>query len=93
MTNAQTNTLVFKNEAGDYFLVPQATLEQGRIPAEHRAEVERLIAAAGAGGDDVQGHALPVAIWFAGVVLEGVVIGYAAARQGTLRGLDPRYRQ
>ena len=58
MTMAQTGTLVFKNEAGDYFLLPQETLEQGRVPEEHKAEVEQAIAAAegGAGGDDVQGH-------------------------------------
>ncbi|MGH2598397.1 MAG: hypothetical protein ACRDJ9_03315 [Dehalococcoidia bacterium] len=91
MTNEQTSTLVFKDQAGEYYLLPQATLERGRVPAEHKAEVERVLAEVE--GDDVQGHALPAAIWFAGVILEGVVIGYAAARQGTLRGLDPKYRQ
>ena len=51
MTNAQTTTLVFKNDAGSYFLLPQETLEQGRVPDEQQAAVERLIAEA----DDVAG--------------------------------------
>ncbi|MGH2585603.1 MAG: hypothetical protein ACRDJE_11875 [Dehalococcoidia bacterium] len=60
MTSEQTSVLVFKNEAGDYFLVPQATLEQGRVPAERTAELERLSAkgAEGGNGEDVQGFAL-----------------------------------
>lgn len=56
MTNAQTATLVFKNAAGDYFLVPQATLEQGRVPAERKPEVEHLLAEAK--GEDVSGYFL-----------------------------------
>lgn len=59
MTNAQTGTLVLQDGAGDYFLVPQETLEQGRVPGEHKAEVERLVAEAaqgGADGEDVQGY-------------------------------------
>jgi hypothetical protein len=58
MTNEQTNALVLKDAAGSYFLVPQAVLEQGRVPAEHTAELEQLIAAGGPDGDDVQGHRL-----------------------------------
>ena len=54
MTNAPTSTLVFKNEAGDYFLLPQEILEQGRVPEEHKAEIEQAIAAAQA--DDVSGY-------------------------------------
>ena len=58
MTNEQTGTLVFKDQAGEYYLLPQATLERGRVSAEHKAEVERLISEQ---HDDVQGHffALP----------------------------------
>lgn len=56
MTNEQTSTLVFKDQAGEYYLLPQATLEQGRVPEERKAEVERLVAEAE--GDDVSGHLL-----------------------------------
>ncbi len=80
MTNAQTNTLVFKNDAGDYFLLPQEAFEQGRVPEEHKAELERLIAERGAGGDDVQGYWLP--LLFAGVVLVGAAAGYGGVRFG-----------
>jgi hypothetical protein len=58
MTDVQTGTLVLKDATGSYFLVPQAVLEQGRVPAEHTAELEQLIAAGGPDGDDVQGHRL-----------------------------------
>jgi hypothetical protein len=43
MTNAEMNTLVLKDTAGQYCLVPLATIEQGRVLEEHKAEVERLI--------------------------------------------------
>jgi hypothetical protein len=64
MTDEQTMTLVLKNQAGDYFLMPQKTLELRHVPAEHTAEVERAIAAArsGAGGDDVAGQLYGLAI-------------------------------
>jgi hypothetical protein len=42
MTQAQTNALVVKDSTGNLYLVAQETLEQGRIPEEHRAEVERM---------------------------------------------------
>lgn len=64
MTESQTSTLVFKDQAGDYFLVPRATVEQGRVPDERKAEVERLIAETGGGvsdnDDDVRGHGGPL---------------------------------
>ncbi|MGH2588166.1 MAG: hypothetical protein ACRDJE_24880 [Dehalococcoidia bacterium] len=53
MTDEQTLSLVLKDEAGNYFLVPQELLEQGRVPEEHTAEIERLIAEQ----QDVQGYA------------------------------------
>jgi hypothetical protein len=91
MTNAQAGTLVFKNAAGDYFLVPQEVLEQGRVPAEHRAEVEQAIAAAqdGAGEDDVQGHILPLIFGLAAIA--GMTGGFVATWEatkptGTLKG-------
>ena len=37
MTNAQTNVVVLKAEVGGYLLLPQETLEQGRVPEEHTA--------------------------------------------------------
>jgi len=53
MTTEQTGTLVFKDEAGDYFLVAKETLERARVPAEHKAEVERLLTEPGA---DLSGY-------------------------------------
>jgi hypothetical protein len=52
MTNTQSNTLVLKDQAGEYYLLPQETLERGRIPEEHKVEVEHLIAEQ----QDVQGY-------------------------------------
>ena len=79
MTDAQTSTLVFKNEAGDYFLLPQETLERGRVPEEHKAEIEQLITAQGGiDGEDVQGYWLP--LLFAAVTLVGVSSGYGGVR-------------
>jgi hypothetical protein len=48
MTTEQTGTLVLKDEAGHYFLVAQETLERARVPAEHKAELERLLTEPGA---------------------------------------------
>jgi hypothetical protein len=60
MTNEQMRTLVLKDAAGNYFLVSQETVEQGRVPEEHRAAVERLVAEARSGqggeGADTQGY-------------------------------------
>lgn len=80
MTNPQNTTLVLKDQAGSYFLVSQETLERGRVPEQHTAEVERLIATAGQGGvdgDDVHGHH-PVAIGIAVacVLYTGFDLGY-----------------
>ncbi|MGH2585464.1 MAG: hypothetical protein ACRDJE_11170 [Dehalococcoidia bacterium] len=74
MSDAQTGTLVLKDTAGNYFLVPQETLEQGRVPAEHTAEIEQAIAAAqgGAGGNDVEGYLALFAVAF--------VVGFTATR-------------
>ncbi|MGH2584153.1 MAG: hypothetical protein ACRDJE_04505 [Dehalococcoidia bacterium] len=72
MTNAETRTLVFKNEAGDYFLLPQEMLEQGRVPAEQTAEVERFIAEQA--DEDVQGQSL-----WGSFVLVASAVGNTAA--------------
>ena len=79
MTNAQTGTLVFKDSAGDYFLLPQETLEQGRVPTEHTAKLERLIEERGAGGDDVQGYYANL-LWGLGFVI--------ADKMGLFDGVD-----
>lgn len=81
MSNAQANTLVLKDEAGTYYLLSQETLEQGRVPAEHTAELERHMTATaqgGTGGADTEGYVAPVV---AGVIVAGAVrlgfdIGY-----------------
>ncbi|MGH2604555.1 MAG: hypothetical protein ACRDJ9_34845 [Dehalococcoidia bacterium] len=54
MTDTQIGMLVLQDNTGDYFLLPQTTLEQGRVPAEHKAAVERLLGEAK--GGDVSGH-------------------------------------
>jgi hypothetical protein len=55
MTTEQMDTLIFKDRAGEYYVLPQAVLEQGRVPEEYKAEVERLVAEAEA--NDTTGHA------------------------------------
>jgi hypothetical protein len=84
----KTPLLVLKNGAGDYFLVPQEVLERGRVPAEHKADVERLMAEAST--DDVAGH-----VWWFGVgmvtgaaVQGAVIVAIATYETGTLKGLD-----
>ncbi|MGH2584381.1 MAG: hypothetical protein ACRDJE_05650 [Dehalococcoidia bacterium] len=58
MTTEQATVLVLKDQSGDYFLLPEALLEQGRVPAEHTVEVEQLIA----DSDDVSGHIIALAV-------------------------------
>jgi hypothetical protein len=50
MMNIESDTLIVGDAAGDYFLVPRAVLEQGRVPEERRAEIERLLADADTAG-------------------------------------------
>lgn len=83
MTNPETGTVVFTDQAGGYFVLPWETLEQGRVPAEQTAEVERLIAEQ----DDTKGH-----FWqliFLGSALIGfgaeVIIGYGDTGFGRSR--------
>lgn len=60
MTTTRGNTLVFKDQARDYYLLPRETLAQGRVPAERTAEVERLVAeTTAAERDDTQGYFIP----------------------------------
>ncbi|MGH2588825.1 MAG: hypothetical protein ACRDJE_28205 [Dehalococcoidia bacterium] len=87
MTTEQTGTLVLKDSTGSYYLVSQEMLEQIRVPAEHTAEIEEMIAAAqsDAGGDDVQGHH-PIAVGVAAfaIVYWSASMGYYVTRY--LRG-------
>jgi hypothetical protein len=54
MPDTQTATLVLKDQAGEYYLLPLETLAQCRISAEDTGEVERVLAEAEA--DDVAGY-------------------------------------
>lgn len=68
--NTEIGTLVLKDQAGDYILLSEATLEECRVPEEHKAQIEQLIS----GQHDVQGylwHALftPLAVLTVGGVL------------------------
>ena len=78
MTTDQTTTLVLKDQAGDYYLVPQELLERGRVPQEQTAEVERLIAEQ----PDVQGYGGPlvfltVCVAIADAAMIGIGLGGA----------------
>jgi hypothetical protein len=74
MESTEQATLIFKDQAGEYYVLPQALLERGRIPAEAKAELEAQVPALweiGTAGDDTQGHAAPV-------VAGALVVGGAA---------------
>lgn len=79
MTNEQAITLVFKDQAGEYYLVSQATLEQGRVPAERKAEIEQVIAEQ---QEDVQGYILPLLYGVA------MTVGFAAGYFGTKAAVE-----
>ncbi len=86
MTSEQTNVLMFKNEAGDYFAVPQETFERGRVPEERKAEVERLLSEAER--DDTTGHAGFLAGVFTGALGMGLLmVGVVADGMGYDLGL------
>jgi hypothetical protein len=81
MSDEQIDALVFKDQAGEYFIVARETLERGRVPAEGRAEVERLIAEAEGArsndGDDAQGYIWPL-IWAAEIAIgAAIIIGWS----------------
>jgi hypothetical protein len=44
MENTEQNALVLKDSAGTYYLVPLATVAQGRVPAEREAAIEQMVA-------------------------------------------------
>ncbi|MGH2587104.1 MAG: hypothetical protein ACRDJE_19500 [Dehalococcoidia bacterium] len=85
MTTEEKNVFVFKDQAGEYYLLPQETLKQGRVPEEHKAELEQIMAEAAAqdGADqDTQGFffffILPVIV--NPVTVVGGVAGYFGTR-------------
>jgi hypothetical protein len=85
MTTEQIATLVLKDEAGTYYLLSQETLEQGRVPEERIAELEQFIAAAAdgrTGKDDVDGHAVAIALVAAPFVAVGLMWGLEGLRRG-----------
>jgi hypothetical protein len=70
MTTPQVGTLVFKDQAGHYFLVPQDVVEQGRVSQQHQGVMERLLDER---RDDVQGYIIsdnrPIHVqWVTGTV-------------------------
>jgi hypothetical protein len=81
MENTEQAMLVFKDQAGGYYLLPQELLERGRVPAERTAEVEQLMTAAQADaeGADTQGHGFWFGIAVAVVTRAGFDIGTAVA--------------
>lgn len=54
MTTEHEMTMVFKDQAGEYYLVPLETLTRGRVPQEQKAQIEQLMTEQ----RDVEGHAL-----------------------------------
>jgi hypothetical protein len=70
MTDEQTTALVLKDGTGNYFLVPQEALEQGRVPEERKAQIEQLMREQ----DDTQGHLW----WLEGVLVPAAVIATGA---------------
>lgn len=76
MTTDHSNMLVLKDPSGSYFIIPQETLERGRVPAEHTAEVEGHFAAATAA--DVSGHAFMLGLFLGTILGGGSAIGALA---------------
>ncbi|MGH2584382.1 MAG: hypothetical protein ACRDJE_05655 [Dehalococcoidia bacterium] len=77
MTTDQIDAVVFKDQAGEYYLLPQALLERSRVSAEAKATIEMQVPplqALRTAGDDVQGH-------------HPMIIGAAAGIAVTLFGL------
>ena len=81
MTTTTSSTLVLKNQAGDYFLLPQEVLERGRVPDERKAEVEQQVAGAEVFAlidrEDVQGYLAPLAGWVIGCAISGAWNAFA----------------
>ncbi|MGH2586838.1 MAG: hypothetical protein ACRDJE_18125 [Dehalococcoidia bacterium] len=80
MENTEQATLVFKDREGEYYLLPQTVLEQGRVPEEHKVALEAEITtapAAAPSGQDVQGFRTNH-----NPVIAGIIIGQASVLAG-----------
>jgi hypothetical protein len=71
MTTTQATTLVLKDQAGEYYLLPEDALEQCRVLGERKAEIERLV-----DESDVSGHVL-----WAYFLYRGIRDAVSAARE------------
>lgn len=76
MTTNQIATLIFKDQAGEYYVLPQALLERGRVPEERREELEQALS----GADDVTGHHPAIV----GAAIGMIVVGGSMAAYGWL---------
>jgi hypothetical protein len=47
MSDTDLEVIILKDLQGEYYLLPREGLEQAKVPAEYRAEVERMIEEAG----------------------------------------------
>lgn len=86
METNQTGTLILRDQAGEYYLLPRAVLEQGRVSAEARVAIEEqfpALQAIGTPGDDTQGHVVPI--------VAGAIYGVSAAAGGILLGCGLYY--
>jgi hypothetical protein len=43
MGNEGMEVVVFSDQDGNYYALPRQTLEQARVPTEHKGEVEKLV--------------------------------------------------
>jgi hypothetical protein len=43
MGNEGMEVVVFSDQDGNYYALPRLALEQARVPAEHKGEVEKLV--------------------------------------------------
>jgi hypothetical protein len=93
--SAPIPVLVFKNAAGDYFLLQQDGFDRCRVPEEHKADVDRLIAETQA--DDTAGYRDLLYYFLAALDLPTVGVDRALAQvwgtgTGTLKGLEPKHK-
>ena len=53
MSSEQAEMLIFANGKGDYYQIPRTALEQGRVPDDQKAQLERSL-----NQDDTSGFAV-----------------------------------
>jgi len=82
MTTEQIDAMVFKDQAGEYFVMPQAVLERGRVPVEAKAAIGArfpALQAIGANDRDVQGHVAPIVVDVA-ISVGALIVGFGVTR-------------